>query len=101
MNNISYIISLKDEFIWSEYKEEVDTLMRSDIPLVVTWDLSQLTYVPWEHVWKQITLMIHYRPIMAEHIKNNVIILPNEGWVKALEFIFSIVPPVAPTILQF
>ena len=97
----SYIISLQDEFVWSEYKEQVDTIMRSNIPLVVTWDLSQLTCVPWKHIWKQITLMIHYRPIMAEHIEKNIIILPNEEWKKALELIFKIVPPVAPIILQY
>ena len=101
MTNTSYIISLQDEFVWSEYKEQVDTIMKSNIPLVVTWDLSQLTHVPWQHVWNQVTLMIHYRPIMIEHIKNNIIILPNEGWKKALEFLFQIVPPVAPTILQY
>ena len=97
----SYIISLQDKFIWGEYAEQVDAIMRSRVPLAVTWDLSQLTYIPWEHVWKQVAIMIHYRPIMSQHIKNNIIILPNEEWKKVLEFIFKIVPPVAPTILQY
>ena len=101
MDDISYIISLQDEFVWKEYKEQVETIMESRIPLVVTWDLSQLSYVPWVHIWKQVTLMIHYRPIMAQHIKNNIIILPNKKWKEVLEFLFKIVPPVAPTILQY
>ena len=39
----SYIISLQDKFIWGEYAEQVDAIMRSRVPLAVTWDLSQLT----------------------------------------------------------
>ena len=101
MTDISYIISLQDNFVWQEYEEQVETIMKSHLPLVVIWDLSHLSFVPWEHVWKQITLMIKYRPIMAQHIKNNIIILPNKKWKGVLEFIFTIVPPVAPTLLQY
>ena len=70
MNDILYTISLRDEFEWNRYREKVDNIMLSTTQLVVTWDLSHLTYVPWQHVWKQIALMRHYRPIMAQHIKD-------------------------------
>ena len=101
MNNTSYIISLQDGFEWNRYREKVDNIMLSTTQLVVTWDLSHLTYVPWQHVWKQIALMRFYRPIMAQHIKKNIIILPNKKWKHVLDLIFKIVPPVAPTILQY
>ena len=96
-----YVICLYDEFIWEDYKAQVDKIMKSSGLLSVTWDLSHLTYVPWQHVWKQIALMRHYRPIMAQHIKKNIIILPNKKWKHVLDLIFKIVPPVAPTILQY
>jgi len=98
---IYYTISLRDEFEWNRYREKVDNIMLSTTQLVVTWDLSHLTYVPWQHVWKQIALMRHYRPIMAQHIKKNIIILPNKKWKHVFDLIFKIVPPVAPTILQY
>ena len=101
MDSTTYIISLEDEFIWQEYKEQVDEIMKSQIPLTVIWDLSKLTYVPWKYEWKQIYLMLHYRPIIQQHIKNNIIILPNKEWKKTLEFIFTIVPPVSPTKLHY
>jgi hypothetical protein len=95
-----YLIRLYDEFIWENYEAQVDEIMKSSELLSVTWDLSNLSYVPWKYIGSQICLMLRHRPVIAEHIKKNTIILPNRKWLLAIQYIFSIVPPISPTELR-
>ena len=95
----TYLIRLYDEFIWGDYEGQIDKIMKSSVLLHVTWDLSNLTYVPWKYIWRQINLMVGYRAVIANHIKKNTIILPNKKWLFAIQYMFTIVPPVSPTEL--
>ena len=95
----TYLIRLYDEFIWEDYESQIDEIMKSSVLLYVTWDLSNLTYVPWKYIWRQINLMLRYRAVIANHIKKNTIILPNKKWLFAIQYMFNIVPPVSPTEL--
>ena len=74
----TYLIRLYDEFIWEDYESQIDEIMKSSVLLYVTWDLSNLTYVPWMYIWRQINLMLRYRAVISNHIKKNTIILPNK-----------------------
>ena len=94
-------IIITDNIDWNEYKKKVDEIMCSDILLSITWDLSEMTIIPWQYIPKQIELMKYYRPIMPLHIKDNIVILPNKQWKQILEFIFTIIPPIVPISLQY
>ena len=65
-------IKITDDIDWDEYKKKVDEIMCSDVLLSITWDLSEMTTIPWHYIPKQIELMIYYRPIMPLHIKDNI-----------------------------
>ena len=93
-------IEITDDIKWEDYKQKVDEIMCSNELLTVTWDVSKMTTIPWHYIHKQIELMVYYKLEMSLHIKNNIIILPNKKWIKLLEFIFSIIPPIVPLTLK-
>ncbi len=97
---MSVIIQVRDGFEWNSYEKAVEEILESATPLLVTWDLRSMTRVPWEHVRKQITLMLRIQPTIETHIKKNVILLPNRSWKNVLDVLFKAVPPKTPVELR-
>ena len=91
---------MEDNFDWPEYEKSIANILEANTPLTVTWDLRSMSRIPWEHVAKQIDLMIRIQPIAQDHISKNIILLPNQKWANTLKFLFGVVPPQSPVELH-
>ncbi len=94
------VIRVQDGFLWKEFEDVMEKIMSFDEQLDITWDLRALTRVPWEHLGKQINLMVGIQPNVKEHIKDTTILLPTQQWKKVLTAMFRVVPPTTPVKLK-
>ena len=97
---MSLVIRLRDNFEWEAYEKAVQKILNCKHPIVVTWDLRDLTKIPWGHVSKTLGLLMKIESLDQEHIIKSIILLPNKEWKKVLKFLFRISPPKTPIELS-
>ena len=96
---MSLIIRLRDNFEWEAYEKAVQKLMNYKKPVIVTWDLTSLTKIQWEHVAKTLKLLGKISHLPQEHIVKSIILLPSKEWKNCLNIVFRLSPPQTPVEL--
>ena len=64
-----------------------------EIPILVRWDLSKLTYVPWAYIVPTATALGKLRDQLSATISSSLVILPNNQWRIALSAFFLVYKP--------
>ena len=69
---MSLVIRLRDNFEWEAYEKAVQKILNCKHPIVVTWDLRDLTKIPWGHVSKTLGLLMKIESLDQEHIIKSI-----------------------------
>ena len=78
---------------------EANAVCKMDRKRDVVWDVSKFTSVPWSDLGFVADIMKKIKPFAKLKIIKNKIILPNSTWKAALNCLFKLATPAAPTEL--
>ena len=88
-------IVFKDGFTPDDVLVRLTTLCatHTETPILVRWDLSKLTYVPWTNLIPIATALGGLRDQLSNTISSSLIILPNNKWRRAMSAFFLVYKP--------
>lgn len=95
MNGDMETIVFEDGFSTQDVVARLTSLCvtHHDIPILVRWDLSKLTYVPWAYLVPIATALGKLREQLSATISSSLVILPNNQWRLALSAFFLVYKP--------
>ena len=95
----AYVIDFGSALDRQQLIAEADAVCLMDRKREVVWDVSKWTRVPWGDLTFVADIMKRIKPFAKIKIIKNKIVLPNSAWKAALNCLFALAKPAAPTEL--
>lgn len=96
------IISLKDNFDWNNYVNDVyKKIININNKVIVIWDLTKLTKPPRKYFKKQILLMYKLRNKLWKNLIKSIVVVSNKECYEFLNLLFKYYTPERPVEIEF